>query len=107
MPEMPQVELNRCMGILYASRITSQGGPVAERAKFSLDAMMSRKKEAELGLGTSSVADVADMLLSARNPDEFRAILARLKNVRLLPLDRMISRTDDLEFNRFPQILAY
>ncbi len=39
--------------------------------------------------------------------DEYKVRMNKLKGFRILPLDRRIIKEGDLEFNQFPQILAY
>lgn len=105
LPEMSQQVLNHLCRAIYIARISQ--GPMAEAARDAMETLLSRRQEARNRLGTDSVKIIASVLQDFLEPKEYKARHARLKGFRILPLDRRIIREGDLEFNQFPQILAY
>ena len=109
LPELSQTDLNRYMPELYAARI-AQGTPAA-LAKNVLSILMARcDKLKEHG----EVADLKEMVGLLRTAEHKRdqaandRVLAPFDDgLRLLPLDRWIVREKNLEFNLYPQMLAY
>jgi intracellular multiplication protein IcmJ len=100
LPEVPQTELHWMVRELYLALITQRAG---ERARRVLDALLARREPARQRLGSDHPAQLAQRMRgSGGTVDD--AVLAGL---RLLPLDRRIVRVDELEFNQFPQVLAY
>lgn len=105
LPEMTQAALNHLMRAIYVARITQ--GPVADFARQSLDTLMARRDQAKARVQTDDPAILA-MVLSEYIDSKFYAQRRqKLDGVRLLPLDRRVIKEGDLEFNQFPQILAY
>jgi intracellular multiplication protein IcmJ len=100
LPEVPQADLHWMVRELYMALLTHRAG---ERARRVLDALMTRREPARQRLGTDDPAQLARRLRGAGETVD-PAVLAGL---RLLPLDRRIVRADELEFNQFPQVLAY
>jgi len=105
LPEIGQAALNHICRAVYIARITQ--GPIADAARETLDVLLSRKKEAENRLGTDDIAQMATVLQDFFEPVEYKNRHEKLKHMRILPLDRRIVHEGDLEFNQFPQILAY
>ncbi|MGC3940949.1 hypothetical protein ACOTTU_24380 [Roseobacter sp. EG26] len=103
-PKTSQVELNIWARAIYVGRISQ--GPVAERARETLDKIMSLRDAAKAELGSEDPAHLAQQL---RDRTEATAadLDAKLTGIRLFPLDRRLIREAELEFNQFPQILAY
>ncbi len=58
-------------------------------------------------LGTDSARILASILQDFLEVKEYRGRADKLKGFRLLPLDRRVIREGELEFNQFPQVLAY
>jgi len=104
LPETSQAALHRIAVEIYVARI-GRGGP-AKTARTCLDWFMKRRQPARDRLGTDDPAKLAEKLRDAP-PKERAALAETLPGVRLFPLDRRIIREADLEFNQFPQILAY
>lgn len=105
LPEIGQAALNHICRAVYIARITQ--GPIADAARETLDVLLSRKEEAQNRIGTDDVMQLATVLQDFLEHAEYKQRHAKLKHLRILPLDRRIVREGDLEFNQFPQILAY
>jgi intracellular multiplication protein IcmJ len=105
LPEIGQAALHHICRAIYVARISQ--GPMADAARDALEALLARKEEARARLGTDSVKVLATVLQDFLEVGEYKKRLTRLKGFRILPLDRRIIREGDLEFNQFPQILAY
>lgn len=99
LPELSQIELNHVAREIYLALL---GRTHQQRARRVLDALLERAGIARERAGTSDPAEFANRLRSEAQPDA-----AVLDGLRLLPLDRHILRIDELEFNLFPQVLAY
>ena len=104
-PEIDQVSLNHLARAIYVARRTQ--GPMADAARMAMNALLARKDEAIVRIGTDS-----PRLLSAvmRELLEFPSYKRRnevLDGIRLMPLDKRLIKEDDFEFDQFPQILAY
>lgn len=103
--EMEQTELNRLAMEIYVARISTL--PVADKARASLDFLMGKREACREILGF----DGPNELVAAFNQYEVEGNVPMLREalstIRLFPLDRRIIREADLEFNQFPQILAY
>ena len=105
LPEIGQAALNHICRAIYIARISQ--GPMADAARDALEALMAQKEEARARLGTDSPKILASVLQDFLETDEYKLRLTKLKGFRILPLDRRIIREGELEFNQFPQILAY
>lgn len=104
-PEIPQADLNHIARAIYVARI-SQGG-IAEVARKALDILMARKDDAKKRITTDDPF-ILSMILSDYLPyKHYHHRHQRLDGLRLFPLDRRIKNESGLEFNQFPQILAY
>lgn len=104
-PEITQSELNQIAKAIYVARISQ--GPMADAARKSLDILMGRREEAKNRLGSDDPYILSMVLKDYLGNKSYATRLERLKGVRLLPLDRRTIKEGDLEFNQFPQILAY
>jgi len=117
LPELSQTALHDLARDLYRARITQ--GVIADRARRALKHLMTRREGARERLGTD---DPAHLLRWLEGDDDGAAprsavdpppppppadLDTALAEIRLFPLDRRIVREGDLEFNQFPQILAY
>lgn len=105
LPEIGQAALHHIMRAIYVARISQ--GPMADAARDAMEALLARKEEAIGRLGTDSPRIIASVLQDFLETREYRARSQKLKGFRLLPLDRRIIRQGELEFNQFPQMLAY
>lgn len=112
LPEMGQAELNHLARSVYVARVSQ--GPAAEASRRILDILMRRREDAKKRLGGG------DPKQGSEDPQVLACVLReyltsrhyamrekKLEGIRLFPLDRRIIREGDLEFNQFPQILAY
>ena len=82
-------------------------GPVAEAARKSLDIIMSRREEAKNRISTDDPYILSTVMRDYLGAKSYKDRMVKLKGIRLFPLDRRIIKEADLEFNQFPQILAY
>lgn len=105
LPEIGQAALHHLVRAIYVARISR--GPVADAARDAMEALLARKEEAVARLGTDSPRILGSVLRDFLEAGEYRKRAERLKGFRLLPLDRRIIREGELEFNQFPQVLAY
>lgn len=105
LPEIGQAALNHIARAIYVARITQ--GPVADAARKALEVLTKRREDARRKLGTDDPAILASILGDFLELKEYKDRARKLDGIRVLPLDRRIVREGDLEFNQFPQILAY
>ncbi|MCB9988138.1 MAG: HNH endonuclease [Rhodospirillales bacterium] len=105
LPEISQTALHHIARAIYVARISQ--GPMAEAARRSLDIMMQRREEARSRLGTDDPYVLSSVLRDYISAKTYEAREDKLEGLRLFPLDRRIIKEADLEFNQFPQILAY
>lgn len=105
LPEIEQTDLHHVARAIYVARISQ--GPVAEAARRALDILMHRREEVRKRLGTDDPFILASVLTDYISDRAYDGRVAKLDGIRLFPLDRRIIKEADLEFNQFPQILAY
>lgn len=105
LPELSQADLNHLVRAIYVARI-SQGG-IADTARRMLDVLLSRREQVLKRIRTDDPAVLASVLRDFISARAYNDREAKLEGVRLLPLDRRMVREGELEFNQFPQILAY
>lgn len=105
LPEIGQAALNHLCRSIYVARISQ--GPMADAARDAMESLLARKAEAVARLGTDSPRVLATVLQDFLELREYKNRLSKLKGFRILPLDRRIIREGELEFNQFPQVLAY
>lgn len=105
LPEIGQAALNHICRAIYVARISR--GPMADAARDAMEALLARKAEAVSRLGTDSPRILATVLQDFLEVEEYKQRLEKMKGFRILPLDRRIIKEGDLEFNQFPQVLAY
>jgi intracellular multiplication protein IcmJ len=97
---LPEVELPRLSHIMrdiYVTRISSLK-PIGDMAREALDFLSKRRFLAEEKIGTHDPSKINDSLI---NSTVFK------KNIRLMPIDRRIIKEAGLQFNIFPQSVAY
>lgn len=104
-PEFSQAQLHQLARIIYVCRISQ--GTAADKARASLDLLIHRRKQANNVLGSDDPKFLTEQLQACCHTDDYLAIINRITDIRLFPLDRRIIKEADLEFNQFPQILAY
>lgn len=105
LPEISQADLHHIARAIYVARISQ--GPIAEAARSSLDALMQRRVVVRERIGTDDPYILSTVLQDYLNNAHYNQRDKKLDGVRLFPLDRRIIKESDLEFNQFPQILAY
>ena len=105
LPEFGQAALHHLARAIYVARISP--GPMAEAARNAFDLLTARREEAQNRLGTDDPSMLATALQDYLEDSQYNVRGDRLNGIRLLPLDRRIVRDADIEFNQFPQILAY
>lgn len=105
LPEIGQAALHHICRSIYVARISQ--GPMADAARDAMEALLARKEEAKNRLGTDSPKILSTVLQDFLEVSEYKNRTSKLKGFRILPLDRRIIKEGDLEFNQFPQILAY
>lgn len=105
LPEIEQRHLNNIARAIYIGRIAQ--GPIAEAARKMLDMLMARRDEAKVRISTNDPHVLATVLGDYLNYKQYHFGRKKLEGIRLFPLDRRIKNEAGLEFNQFPQILAY
>lgn len=105
MPEVSQAQLHHLARALYVARITQ--GPMAETARKSLEMIMKRREEAIERIKTDDPQVLSLVLKDYLDRTQYAKFNEKLNGIRLFPLDRRTVKEGDLEFNQFPQILAY
>jgi len=105
LPEIAQEDLHHIARAVYVARISQ--GPMADAARRTLDVLMARRDEVRKRLGTDDPYILASVLKDYISNRVYDARDKKLDGVRLFPLDRRIIKEAELEFNQFPQILAY
>ena len=78
-----------------------------DASRDAMEVLLASKEEAKSRLGTYSPKILATVLQYFLEGLEYKARNKQFKSFRILPLDRRIIKEGDLEFNQFPQILAY
>lgn len=105
LPEIEQNVLHDIARAIYVARISQ--GPMAEAARKALDVVMSRREEARRRIQTDDPFVLSMVLKDFMTPKYYAERGPKLEGIRLFPLDRRIIKEAELEFNQFPQILAY
>ncbi|MCB1651640.1 MAG: type IVB secretion system protein IcmJDotN [Alphaproteobacteria bacterium] len=105
LPEVEPARLHHIARSIYVAQISQ--GPIAEAARKSLDILMSRREEAKRRIQTDDPYILSMVLQDYLSPAHYKQRTKKLEGLRLFPLNRRIIKEADLEFNQFPQILAY
>ena len=105
LPEIEQADLHHIARAIYVARISQ--GSMAETAKAALDTLMARREVAKDRISTDDPFILATVMDDFLSPRHYANRSNKLDGVRLFPLDRRIIKEGDLEFNQFPQILAF
>ena len=103
--EIDQASLLHMARAIYVARFSQ--GPMAEAARVALDTLMARREEARRRIETDDPYVLATVMRDYLTTRHYAERGTKLEGIRLLPLDRRLIREADLEFNQFPQILAY
>jgi intracellular multiplication protein IcmJ len=105
LPEIEQADLHHIARAIYVARISQ--GSMAEAAKNGYKVLMDRREVAKDRLGTDDPFILSTVMRDFIGARHYALRDKKLDGVRLFPLDRRIIKEGDLEFNQFPQILAY
>jgi intracellular multiplication protein IcmJ len=105
LPEISPPDLNNLARAIYISRISQ--GVMAETAKEMLEVIMARREEAKQRLGTDDPFVLSTVMSDFLPENAYEQRHEKLDGVRLFPLDRRKVQESGLEFNQFPQILAF
>lgn len=105
LPEMDQAMLHHVARAIYVARISQ--GSVADAARKLLDVFMARRDEVKARIKTDDPSIISLVLRDYIDGATYKDRDKKLEGVRVFPLDRRIIKEGDLEFNQFPQILAY
>lgn len=105
LPEIEQTALNNIARAIYIARISQ--GPMADAARRTLDIVRERREEVKKRLTSDNPSILSTVLQDYLSPAQYAARVKKLEGIKLFPLDRRIIKEADLEFNQFPQILAY
>ena len=105
LPEIEQVDLHHMARAIYIARISQ--GPIAEVARKTLDLLMERREEVKKRISTDDPYILSTVLSDYLGYKHYEQRGEKIDGVRLFPLDRRIIKETTMEFNQFPQILAY
>lgn len=105
MPEITQAQLHHLARALYVARITQ--GPMADIARKTLEMIMKRREQAIDRIRTDDPQILSLVLRDYLDKRQYDARTQKLDGIRLFPLDRRTVKEGELEFNQFPQILAF
>lgn len=105
LPEIKQSDLHHIARAIYVARISQ--GPIADASRKALDSLMKRRDIIRERIGTDDPYILSMVLKDYLNDNHYAHRDKKLDGIRLFPLDRRIIKEADLEFNQFPQMLAY
>jgi len=105
LPEIDQAMLHHIARAIYVGRIAQ--GPVADAARRAHEILTGRREACRERIRTDDPAILSMVMSDYLDPRAVGQVPHKLDGVRLFPLDRRIVSEGDLEFNQFPQILAY
>ncbi len=105
LPEIPQHQLNNIARAIYVAQISQ--GPIADAARKIYAVLSGRKDEAQKRLGTDNPSILASVMSDYLSLKQYYHSDKKLDGIRLMPQNRRLVKEADLEFNQFPQILAY
>jgi intracellular multiplication protein IcmJ len=105
LPEIDQAMLHHVARAIYVARISQ--GPVADAARKLLEVLTGRREACRDRIRTDDPGILSLVLSDYIDARAYAERAKKLEGVRLFPLDRRIVAEGDLEFNQFPQILAY
>ncbi len=105
LPEIGQAALNRAMPEVYVNRL-GQNQEIKARARAILNRMVARRKTAKAKFGSDEPVELVRRLRKA-GEDQRKIDEILEQGLRIMPLDRRIISVGQLEFNQFPQVLAF
>ncbi len=105
MPEIDQSTLNHILRAIYVAQVSQ--GPISDAARKVKEMILARREDARKRLGSDDVFVLASVLRDYMTDRLYAERAQKLEGIRLMALDRRIIKEGDLEFNQFPQIVAY
>ncbi len=105
LPEIEQTDLHHMARALFVARISQ--GSMADTAKKTMELLMERREEVKTRIQTDDPQVLAMVMRDFLGDKQYALRDKKLDGIRLLPLDRRKIKEGELEFNQFPQILAY
>ncbi len=105
LPEIQQTELNHLMRALYVARQSES--EIADAAKKGLDALRARREDSKRRMGTDDPMILATIFADTLKKEEYDQRVEKLKDIRLLSLDRRIQKTKTGDVDRFSDMVAY
>lgn len=105
LPEIAQEDLNHIARAIYVARVSQ--GPMADAARRIMESLMKRRETARERLGTDDPVLLTTVLSDYLEDKNIAGVPKKMDGVRLFPLDRRLIKEGEVEFNQFPQILAY
>lgn len=102
LPEVAPARLNSILKEIYVERITRSDW--SQPARDALEFLNSRHQEVIARLGSDDLDILVERL---KNGELDGDRLVEEDGIRLMPIDRRIIWEADLNFNQFPQILAF
>lgn len=93
------------MRAIYVVRGTDH--PLADSATRAYDALIARRTEAKKRLGSDDPLLLATVLQESLTDKEYAARTAKLEGIRLMPLERWLTRGPRGDVNHFPQVVKY
>lgn len=104
-PELSQANLHHLARLIYTCRISQ--GYIADKARQALDLLMSKRLGDEDKKHSDDPGDLERAFYNCNSYADYLSLQQEVSDLRLFPLDRRIIKEADLEFNQFPQILAF
>lgn len=105
LPEIDQATLNHILRAIYVAQVSQ--GPMADAARKVKEMILGRREDVKKRLGSDDPFVLVGVLRDYLTDRLYAERSKKLEGVRLMALDRRIIKEGDLEFNQFPQILAY
>lgn len=105
LPEIDQATVNHLARAIYVARITQ--GPMADTARKLYDTIMNRREDVKSRIRTDDPGVLSLVLRDYIDEKVYDNRMKKLEGVRLFPRDSRKIREGELEFNQFPQMLAY
>ena len=105
LPEISQADLHHMARAIFVGQVAQ--GPAADAAKNALSILNTRREKAQARIQTDNPVVLATVLSDYLTGKHYKARGEKLDGIRLMPANRRIIKEGDLEFNQFPQILAY
>ena len=104
-PDISQQDLNALAVSIYIGRISQ--GPAAEACREVLASIMAGRAGAVATLGYDDPKRLSEDLRACDTAAELAELRLATRDIRLFALDRRIIKEKDMEFNQFPQIVAF